>query len=98
MWVRLIKSKENKIPAVEYRNMHDAIHHLSTFNNRKDAEECYDMLKDIENLEFENDNDYIVYLEMAFSKSIDDFEVDYRTIQQDLTYDIINKDNIIDIY
>ena len=98
MWVRLIKSEENKIPAVEYRNMRDAIHHLSTFNSRKDAEECYNVSKDIENLEFENDNDYIVYLEMAFSKSIDDFEVDYRTIQQDLTYDIINKDNVIDIY
>jgi len=97
-FVKLIKS-EKGIPAVEYRRMNDGIHHLAIFNSVQDAKECFDALRHMEEIDFVDDesvNDYLY--QDAFKNCVDDIEVDYRTIQKDPKYNIINKSFVFDIY
>lgn len=89
-----------KIPAIQYRDSHTAIHHLALFNTREDAKEALELLNSINDKEYQDDNDgmdeYNIDMSMAFSNSIGDVEVDYRTVQDDPQYDIVNKDWVID--
>lgn len=96
------KAEGEKIPAVQYRDMHTAIHHLALFNTREDAMDSFENLKLINITEYpegkEGAEEYDIDMYEAIGHAIDDIEVDYRTIQNDSKYDIVNKDNVIDVY
>lgn len=95
-----VKADGEKIPAVQYRDMHTAIHHLALFNTRDEALEAFERLKQIQHTEYpegqEGEDGYIMDMYEAFATSTGDIEVDYRTVQNDPEYDIVNKDWVID--
>ena len=53
-------------------------------------------MKKLDDLHIEDQEEYDMYIEDAFKKGFDDIEVDYRTIQKDPKYDIVNKNYLID--
>lgn len=95
-----VKAEGEKTPAVQYRDFHTGIHHLALFNTREEALEAVKLLKQIQDTEYpegqEGEDDYIMDMYEAFATSIGDIEVDYRTVQNDPEYDIVNKDWVID--
>ena len=95
-----VKAEGEKTPAVQYRDFHTGIHHLALFNTREEALEAVKLLKQIQDTEYpegqEGEDDYIMDMYEAFATSIGDIEVDYRTVQNDPDYDIVNKDWVID--
>ena len=95
-----VKAEGEKTPAVQYRDFHTGIHHLALFNTREQALEAVKLLKQIQDTEYpegqEGEDDYIMDMYEAFATSIGDIEVDYRTVQNDPDYDIVNKDWVID--
>lgn len=95
-----VKADGEKIPAVQYRDMHTAIHHLALFNTRDEALEAFERLKQIQHTEYpegqEGEEGYTMDMYEAFATSTGDIEVDYRTVQDDPKYDIVNKDFVID--
>lgn len=92
------KKADKKIPAVEYRRMHDAIHHLALFNTVEEAKKSFEALKAMDDIDFGDIEEEQIYLDSAFQNCIDDIEVDYRTIQKDPKYEIVNKDYHLDLY
>ena len=95
-----VKAEGEKTPAVQYRDFHTGIHHLALFNTREEALEAVKLLKQIQDTEYtegqEGEDDYIMDMYEAFATSIGDIEVDYKTVQNDPEYDIVNKDWVID--
>ena len=95
-----VQAEGEKTPAVQYRDFHTGRHHLALFNTREEALEAVKLLKQIQDTEYpegqEGEEDYIMDMYEAFATSIGDIEVDYRTVQNDPEYDIVNKDWVID--
>lgn len=95
-----VQAEGEKTPAVQYRDFHTGRHHLALFNTREEALEAVKLLKQIQDTEYpegqEGEDDYIMDMYEAFATSIGDIEVDYRTVQNDPEYDIVNKDWVID--
>lgn len=95
-----VKADGEKTPSVQYRDFHTGRHHLALFNTREEALEAVKLLKQIQDTEYpegqEGEDDYNMDMYEAFATSIGDIEVDYRTVQNDPEYDIVNKDWVID--
>lgn len=97
-FIRVIKAEENeKIPAIEYRDYHTALHHLILFNTMEEAQEALEKLEIITNTDYTDSDEYMLAVNNALEKAVNDIEVDYRTIHKDPDYEIINFD-VFDLY
>lgn len=81
--------------AIQYRSMHTAIHHLILFENKSNAWNAFRMLQQL--IKCRNDDEYYSLIDNIFEKSINDIEVDFRTIRNNPQYEIVN-DIVYDLY